>query len=195
MSDLISNAVSSPLSQKVAIIGKNSATLASALGVSTCMLIDADVALFIVSATDGIVSADIESWRQARELYVPSIVVINDLLVSDIDFDDMTAIAGKMLDPVQTPYLVLHGEDGSPAALIDLEALVIHDYSSGSCVSYPADHEHQELVVEFREEYLEDLEALGEGAFEAALAYPALPWVEKNNIGLAEIVGYINKIK
>ena len=116
MSDLIN-------SPKVAIVGSKSQPPAAALGLESADLQECDVALFLVSAQDGIVSADLEKWRIARELYIPSLVVICDLLVSEIDFEDMTAIASKMLDPVVSPYLVLHGDDGRPAALINLEIL------------------------------------------------------------------------
>jgi hypothetical protein len=152
------------------------------------------VALFLVSAQDGIVSADLDKWRSARELYIPSLVIICDLLVSDIDFEDMTAIASKMLDPVVTPYLVLHGDDGRPAALINLDSLLITDYSTGEPISRPADPEHIELVAEFREEYLETVEDSGEDSFAAGLLFPALPWVEGSHIGLDQIKEYLNQV-
>ena len=190
MTDLI-NSQNSP---KISIIGKNSTILASALGISPVDLESADGAIFIVSATDGIVTADINAWRNARELYIPSITVINDLTVSDIDFEDMTAIATKMLDPVSTPYLVLHGDDGAPAALIHLESLTISDYSDGTLTKRPADPEHIALVEEFREEYIEQVEAAGEDAFAAGLIFPALAWVESSGIGLEQIREYLNQI-
>ena len=190
----MSNLINESNSPKISIIGKNSVTLAHALSIQSVDLEVADGALFIVSATDGIVSADIASWRLARELYIPSLVVITELASSEIDFEDMTAIATKMLDPVVTPYLVLHGDDGSPAALIELQSLLIHDYTSGTNAKQPADQEHIELVQEFREEYLEQLEDAGEDSFEAGLLFPALPWVEGTPIGIAEIRGYLNQV-
>ncbi len=168
--------------------------MADALNIESVELDIADGAIFIVSASDGIVNADITSWRLARELYIPSLVVITELSSSDIDFEDMTAIASKMLDPVVTPHLVLHGDDGSPAALIELQSLLIHDYTSGTNVTQPADPEHIELVQEFREEYLEQLEDAGEDSFEAGLLFPALPWVEGTPIGIAEITGYLKQV-
>ncbi len=190
----MSNLINESNSPKISIIGKNSATMADALNIESVELDIADGAIFIVSASDGIVSADITSWRLARELYIPSLVVITELSSSDIDFEDMTAIASKMLDPVVTPHLVLHGDDGSPAALIELQSLLIHDYTSGTNVTQPADPEHIELVQEFREEYLEQLEDAGEDSFEAGLLFPALPWVEGTPIGIAEITGYLKQV-
>ena len=181
-------------SQKISLVCAKNQELASQLGVVGRELEESDVALFLVSAKDGIVSADLEKWRLARELYIPSIVVICDLTTSDIDFEDMTAIAGKMLDPIVTPYLVLHSDEGSPVALIDLESLAVTDYSTGQREIREADPEHVELVAEFREEYLEDLEDAGEDALAAGLLFPALPWVEGTRIGLDQILEYLEKI-
>ena len=181
-------------SVKVAIVGGKSQLLASELGVPVSDLESCDVAIFLVSANDGIVSADLEKWRLARELYIPSLVVICDLLTSEIDFEDMTAIATKMLDPVVTPYLVLHSDDGRPAALINLENLQLLDYSEGSKSIRDADPEHIDLVAEFREEYLEAVEDAGEDSFSAGLLFPALAWVEGTPIGPDQIVEYLNQI-
>ena len=187
MSDLIN-------SLKVAIVGGKSQQLAQELGVSATDLESSDVALFLVSASDGIVTADLEKWRLARDLYIPSLVIIYDLLESEIDFEDMTAIASKMLDPVVTPYLVLHGDDGRPAALINLETLKVIDYSTDPHEIRKADPEHIELVAEFREEYLEAIEDAGEDSFAAGLLFPALTWVEGSQIGPDQVREYLNQI-
>ena len=181
-------------SVKVAIVGGKSQLLASELGVPVSDLESCDVAIFLVSANDGIVSADLEKWRLARELYIPSLVVICDLLTSEIDFEDMTAIATKMLDPVVNPYLVLHSDDGRPAALINLENLQLLDYSEGVKSIRDADPEHIDLVAEFREEYLEAVEDAGEDRLSAGLLFPALAWVEGTPIGPDQIVEYLNQI-
>ncbi len=182
------------IQQKISIIGAKSADLALALALSPTTLQESDLALFLVSAKEGIVSADLENWRLARELYIPSLVIICDLNTSDIDFDDMTAIAGKMLDPVVTPYLVLHDDLGFPTALISLESLKVFDYSSGSRTEREADPEHVELVAEFRQEYLEDLEGAGEDSFAAGLIFPALAWVEGTRIGPDQILEYLDQV-
>ena len=187
MADLISRA-------KIAIIGQKSAELASALGIEAVDFEEADGAIFVVSANDGIVSADLETWRTARDLYIPSLVVISDLSSSEIDFEDMSAIASKMLDPIVTPYLVLHGDDGAPAALISLESLEVSDYSAPQVTKRAADPEHQELVAEFRSEYSEALEDAGENSFQAGLLFPALPWIEKTKMGINEIKEYLKLV-
>jgi len=187
MADLISRA-------KIAIIGQKSAELASALGIEAVGFEEADGAIFVVSANDGIVSADLETWRTARDLYIPSLVVISDLSSSEIDFEDMSAIASKMLDPIVTPYLVLHGDDGAPAALISLESLEVSDYSAPQVTKRAADPEHEELVAEFRTEYLEAVEDAGENSFQAGLLFPALPWIEKTKMGINEIKEYLKMV-
>lgn len=189
MADLISHGLN------VHLVGQGAMDLAVALGVSSSDLESADVAVFLVSAKDGIVRADSDKWLVARDLYIPSIVVITDLsAANETDFEDMAAIAGRILDPVVTPYLVLHQEDGSPIALIDLLTQKIRDYSTGVLVHGDSEHEHQEVVSEFRDEYQELIEAAGEEAFENGLLYPAIPWIQGGAMGLLEIVGYLNRI-
>ena len=190
----MSNLIHAGKNLRISLIGKSSHELATALGCTNSELEQADVAVFIVSAEVGIVSADIASWNQARELYIPSLVVITDLTTSDIDFEDMSAIASKMLDPVVTPFLVLHGDEGAPAALISLETLRLVDYSNGDAQERDSDPEHVELVAEFREEYVEQISAAGEDSFEAGLLFPAIPWVSGTQIGLREIADYLNRI-
>jgi len=189
MADLISHG------QRVHLVGQGASDLASALGITSSELESADVAIFLVSAKDGIVRADSDKWLVARELYIPSIVVITDLSAeNETDFEDMAAIAGRILDPVVTPFLVLHLDDGSPVALIELLTQEIREYVAGSLTKRASDHEHQEVIAEFREEYLEEIEAAGEGAFENGLLYPAVPWISGNPMGLIEIAEYLNRI-
>ena len=187
MSDLIK-------SPRISIVGQKFELLAQSLGLELTDLESSDIALFLVSAQDGIVSADLEKWRLARDLYIPSMVIICDLTSSEIDFEDMTAIASKILDPVVTPYLVLHSDTGVPVALIDLTTLIVVDYSSGAPIIKEAESEHVDLVAEFRAEYLEDMEYAGEDGFAAGLLFPALPWVEGTRIGLDQILTYLNQV-
>ena len=189
MADLISHGLN------VHLVGQGAMDLAVALGVSSSDLESADVAVFLVSAKDGIVRADSDKWLVARDLYIPSIVVITDLsAANETDFEDMAAIAGRILDPVVTPFLVLHLDDGSPVALIELLTQEIREYVAGSLTKRTSEHEHQEVIAEFREEYLEELEAAGEDAFENGLLYPAIPWIDGSPIGLIEIADYLNRI-
>jgi hypothetical protein len=106
----------------------------------------------------------------------------------------MSAIAGKLLDPVLTPYLVLHDDSGNPTALIDLDSLKISDYSTGVREERESDSEHKVLVFEFRKEYLEALEEFGPTGFIDALNFPAIPFIEINNLGSFEIATLLNKL-
>jgi len=185
----------SDLIRRVAFIGKGAENLAKALQLADSPLEEADVALFIVSASDGIVRADSDLWATARELYIPSIVVITELdPLVELDFEDMSAIAGRILDPVTTPYLVLHDESSAPVALIELATMTIRDYSTGQLATRNADPEHLELVKEFAEENAQQIEDAGEGGFENGLLYPALPWVPVNRMGEDEIKSYIELV-
>lgn len=192
MSNLIFPSLTPDL--KVSVIGAEADSLANFLGLEAISLAESDVAIFAISAKNGPTSTDIEAWQIARELYIPSLVVINQLQESEIDFDDMVAICGRMLDPLINPYLILHDDNGAPTALIDLESLKLIDYSNGDRIVRESDGEHKVLVFEFRKEYLEAIEEFGENSFQQALTFPALPLVESNSIGKFEILELLNKL-
>ena len=179
---------------KVCVVGKSSGEVVDYFKLNPAALDEADGAIFIVSAIDGISTDDIEVWNSARELYVPSMVLISELSNGETDFDDMSAIAGRMLDPVQTPHLVLHDDSGNPTALIDLETLKLSDYSSGTRVERESDPEHKVLVFEFRKEFLETTEEFGQNSFEEALSFPAIPFIPANGLGSFEIATFLNKL-
>jgi hypothetical protein len=93
-----------------------------------------------------------------------------------------------------TPYLVLHDDAGFPAALIGLFDLQITDYSTDPKTTKNSEEEHQTLVQEFRDEYLELLADSGENAFEAGLLFPAIPlWIERG-IGVDIVEDFIQKL-
>ena len=125
---------------------------------------------------------------------VPTIVAITDLDNSEIDFEDMSAIVTKNFEPVLTPYLVLHSDQGFPTALIELESLRITDYSLGLISQRDSDPEHKELVADFREEYLEAIEIAGEGAFLEGLLFPAIPLYLAIKMGVSEIANFLTQI-
>ena len=103
-------------------------------------------------------------------------------------------MANRVFDQLVTPYLVLHSDTGSPVALISLGDLQIIDYSSNPPLSAPSEKEHQELVAEFREEYLEDIAGAGDDAFAAGLLFPAIPIVFSNGLGVDIVKGFINQL-
>ena len=155
---------------------------------------DAEVVVLLASTKSGIDPEIISQWQSFRESYVPVIIAIVDLENSEVDFEDMSAIVGKMLEPVVTPYLVLHADDGAPTALINLESLQITDYSTGTAVAKESDPEHKELVKEFSEELLEVLVEGGWEQFVQALIIPAIPLLPEKNLGINEIKRFLNLI-
>lgn len=157
-------------------------------------LIASDVVIVIASAKTGIDPRVVARWNTFRELYIPTIVAIIDFEDGDVDFEDMSAIVGKMLEPVLTPYLVLHSDSGEPTALISLEDQTITDYSSAVAAKLVSDAEHRELIGEFKDELQEALLQGGWDQFVAGLIIPALPLVLKNKIGIAEIKRFLELI-
>ncbi|CAB4605969.1 MAG: hypothetical protein F2586_02610 [Actinobacteria bacterium] len=180
---------------QVSLIGKSSVEIATYFGLSIAPLESSDVALFIVSASDGISPENAQLWQTARDLYIPSLILITELTNGEIDFDDMSAIAGRMLDTVQTPFLVLHDESGNPTALINLDTLKIANYTNGIRTESESDPEHKVLVFEFRKEYLEAVEEFGPTGFQDGLSFPAIPFIPSNGLGSYEIATLINSIK
>ena len=179
---------------QVSVLGKSSLQVAQFFGLAPVDLEASDVAIFTVSAIDGISPENIELWQTARELYIPSLVLITELSNGEVDFDDMSAIAGRILDEVITPYLVLHDDDGSPSALIDLDSLRLSDYSGSIRADKESDPEHKVLVFEFRKEFLEKLEEYGATGFQDGLSFPALPFVPANGLGSFEIANLLNNL-
>ena len=89
-------------------------------------------------------------------------------------------------------YLVLHDDAGEPAALIRLQDLQILDYSTNPVTSRASEPEHEELVREFRDEYLEMMTEMDEGAFAAGIIFPAIPINLAKGIGVDIVQGFID---
>jgi len=155
---------------------------------------DSDLAIFAIDPSAGIDQATIDLWQALDEFQVPRLVVVTHLEKLEADFDDAVMIATRVFDQMTTPYLVLHDDAGLPIALISLSDLQIIDYSTNPITVRSSDEEHQLLVQEFREEYLELLADSGENAFEAGLLFPAIPlWIERG-IGVDIVEGFIKKL-
>ena len=173
--------------------------ICAALGLSAAKiddpsLITCDVVVVVASAKNGIDQNILAQWSTFRELYIPTIVAIIDFEDGDIDFEDMSAIVGKMLEPVLTPYLVLHADNGEPTALINLEDQMITDYSNSTVSKISSDAEHRELVLEFKEELHNALDEGGWEQFVQGLIIPAIPLIVKNKLGIAEIKQFLDLI-
>ena len=153
-----------------------------------------DVLVILASTKSGIEPEIISQWQTFRESYVPVIIAIVDLDNGEVDFEDMSAIVGKMLEPVVTPYLVLHADDGSAAALINLESLKITDYSTSTPLIKDSDPEHKELVKEFAEELTNTLVEGGWEQFVQGLIIPAIPLLPESKLGVDEIKRFLNLI-
>jgi len=155
---------------------------------------DSDLAIFAIDPSAGIDQTTIELWQSLDEFQVPRLVVVTHLEKLEADFDDAVMIATRVFDQMITPYLVLHDDAGLPIALISLSDLQIIDYSTNPKTVRSSDEEHQTLVQEFREEYLELLADSGENAFEAGLLFPAIPlWIERG-IGVDIVEAFIQKL-
>jgi hypothetical protein len=155
---------------------------------------ESDLAIFAIDPSAGIDQLTIDLWQSLDEFQVPRLVVVTHLEKLEADFDDAVMIATRVFDQMITPYLVLHDEAGLPAALISLSDLQIIDYSTNPNTTKSSEEEHQTLVQEFRDEYLELLVDSGENAFSAGLLFPAIPlWIQRG-IGVDIVESYIKQL-
>ena len=178
---------------QIAIVGPDSTKIANDFNLVSVELENSDALLFQAS-TSGISESDATLWSKARDLYIPSIVLITDFNDGEIDFDDMALIAGRILDPLITPYLVLHDDSGQPVALIELETLSIFDYSTGVRELLNSEPEHKELVSEFASEFAAKVEEFGPTGFQDALLFPAIPYYSKLSMGKIETLEYLKQL-
>ncbi len=190
---------------RIALYGHVSATpaaLAKALadrGIDVAAAADdpaqIDCAIFAINPSAGIDPETIALWERFNDYVTPRIMVALALPGADLDFDDAVLLANRVFDQMVTPYLVLHGDDGTPAALISLDDLSVRNYIQGIAVISESDPEHRELVADFQSEYHETIEAAGEDAFAAGLLFPAIPVNIDNGIGLDILKDYLDQLK
>jgi hypothetical protein len=155
---------------------------------------EADVAVFLINPAAGIDGETIENWRALDEVQMPRLVVITVMEGMELDFDDAVMVANRVLDSVVTPYLVLHGENGTPIGTISLSNFETIDYSTEPKTIAHADLELQELVTEFRSEYLEQMIEMEEGAFAAGILFPAIPVNPSNGLGVDIVKQYLSEL-
>lgn len=171
--------------------------LSEALSAPVATEIDSELtaAIFAINASSGIDQRTIDQWHEFDELLMPRIIVVTGFNEGLQDFDDAVLIARRVLDEVSTPYLVLHDDDGSPCALIDLESMKINNYRTGNITD--AEPEHLDLVNDFREEYLAQKEAAGEDGFISGIFFPAIPVLLNDpefNLGVDIVKKYLEKL-
>ena len=159
--------------------------------VSTSAESESDLAIFAINPSAGIDEQTISLWQELDDFQIPRLVVVNGLEGQELDFDDAVMLASRVFDQVITPYLVLHGDDGEPTALIRLQDLEITDYSTVPPTTRHCDPEHEELVREFREEYFDQTSEMDEGAFAAGIIFPAIPINLHKGIGVDVVRQYI----
>lgn len=155
---------------------------------------EADVAIFLVNPAAGIDGETIENWRALDDVQMPRMVVITVMEGMELDFDDAVMVANRVFDPVVTPFLVLHGENGTPIGTISLNDFETIDYSTEPKTIAQADAELQELVTEFREEYLDQMIEMEEGAFAAGILFPAIPVNPANGLGVDIVKQYLSEL-
>ena len=155
---------------------------------------ECDVAIFAINPSAGIDNETIELWRSFEELQTPRMVLVTVLDGMEMDFDDAVLVANRVFDPLVTPYLVLHGESGSPIGLISLTNLTTRDYSTNPMTIGESDAELQELVKDFQEEYLEQMVEMEEGAFAAGILFPAIPINPSNGMGIDIAHEYLEQL-
>lgn len=153
-----------------------------------------DVAIFAVNPAAGIDASTIDLWRNFDEFQTPRMVLVTVLDGMEMDFDDAVLVANRVFDPLVTPYLVLHGDSGTPIGTISLTDLSTRDYSSNPPVDGHADEELQTLVKDFQEEYLELMVEMEEGAFAAGILFPAIPINPVNGLGLDVAKSYLAEL-
>ena len=154
---------------------------------------DSDVAIFAVNPSAGIDQETIEIWTALDDFQIPRLVVVTGLDGQELDFEDAVMVANRVFDQLVTPFLVLHDEQGAPAALIRLEDLSILDYSTNPMTIRPCDPEHEKLVKEFRDEYLEQMSEMNNGAFAAGILFPAIPLNVSSGIGVDIVQSFIDQ--
>jgi translation elongation factor EF-G len=152
--------------------------------VSTVVDPECDVAIFLINPSAGIDNPTIEAWRGFEEIQTPRMVLVTVLDGMEMDFDDAVLVANRVFDPLVTPYLVLHGESGTPIGTISLADLTTRDYSTNPPTIGESDSELQELVKDFQEEYLEQMVEMEDGAFAAGILFPAIPVNPINGMGI-----------
>jgi len=116
----------------------------------------ADAAIFVISAVDGVDGTTRILWDECAAVDMPRAIVVTKLDHPRGDFDETVAIARRVFgEGVHPVDLVLHADDGSPTALINLITLQISDYSADNRTTRPADPEHIALVQDQRNELVE----------------------------------------
>ena len=163
------------------------------------LAVKSDLTFFCIHAQIGVDPQLIAAWSIAAEYQLPRAILITGLTEGDVDFDDIILICERVLDPVITPYLILHNELGKPCGVISLDDHSTIDYSTTPPTYASADQELIDIVSDFRTEYVERCEEFGLSGVQDGLTFPALPIVCDRRqpgygIGLNEVTKIINVV-
>jgi len=155
---------------------------------------DVDAAIFAINPAAGIDQETINLWRSFDEIQTPRIVIVTVLEGMEMDFDDAVLLANRVFDPLITPFLVLHGETGTPIGTISLDDFSTRDYSTNPATVGIGDAELQELVSDFRIEYQEQMVEMESGAFAAGILFPAIPVNHSIGLGIDIVKDYLKQL-
>jgi hypothetical protein len=147
-----------------------------------------------VSAHQGAPSTLMKAWDEICEFQIPRAILITEIESPEADFDEAVLIVRRMFGEGVSPFLVLHSDDGSPCAFIDLETMEIRDYSLGALRLIASDNDHRVVVQEFRNEYLAEIAGLDEPRFATGLFVPILPFSAELHLGGNELVTYLHQV-
>ncbi len=146
-----------------------------------------DLFALLVDAKTGISKSMISAWHYFQDRQVPRLLLVQGIEFSSTDFDDIVMIGNRVLEKFATPFLVLHHQDGSPIGLIDIVTGHTRDYSGAEIKLGVADIELENLVKDFRDEFLEEFAEIGESGFAAGIYPIAFPITRERKIGILEL--------
>jgi len=120
----------------------------------------ADVALFVVSAVDGLDAASALLWQECESLDLRRVVVVTKIDLPRADFEETFAVCRRVLGAeLVATHLPLHADDEAVAGLLDLLREQVVDYSPDAPPPLPhrrpADHEHLALIEGARADLVE----------------------------------------
>lgn len=175
----------------------------------------ADAAVFVVSAADGIDATTATLWRECQAANMPRAIAITKLDTERASFDSaLSTITGTLGAGAHPAYLPLQDASGDVIGNMSLLTGHVHDYSSGTRQTRPANDDEQAQIEQFRTDYLESiitesedddlLERYFEGedlpsaevvadllkAMRHASFFPVIP-VLTNGVGTEELIGII----
>lgn len=159
---------------------------------------EVDLAIFLIEADRGLSNEEIETFHQIRQLQLPTLILVSSLVptsnsLDQWDFDDVVMLVNRVLEPSITPFLVLHGDDGTPSGLFDLAQNKVIDYSSTQRSERAPDADLIHLTEEFRSEYQES--GYREGDFTSGLTVITLPFIPERGIGLLETEELLTRLQ